>query len=426
MIRRVLVLLSLGLNAGLALACWQLWIIPKLVTPTTVPPRVMRLAAELSLEGGPTQRPPVVGQNAPPWRWSDLASTDFIAYRDNLRAVGCPEKTVRDILESELDHWFFERSQPIADALQPRFWDLAAQRGRDAFEEIEGQLQQLWEEREKLSASILDDRTQEINRFPPREAFARQYYWLPADVQSQLADLDAQYSLASIERAEEIKRRENSEPTPEDRARDEQLRSEYEAAHRALLGDFADEYDLRNSGSNWAGGLAGFEPTEEEWRAVTRAQTELNAAVQRMPRDASFYAALMMQRYGIMPGNSPENQEVADIQARYDTAVRDIFGPERYTEYQRAGDEAYRQTRRVTQRLGLDDNAAIRAWDIQRDTQAAIEQLRAIPELDAAGRQIALNQIVAEAAGALQHTLGDRGFATYQQYAGQWLQTPHP
>jgi hypothetical protein len=382
----------------------------------------MRHASELSLEGGSTQRPPVVGQNAPPWQWSDLASTDFIAYRENLRAVGCPEKTVRDILESELDHWFFERSQPIADALQPSFWDLAAQRGRDAFEEIEGQFQQLWEEREKLSASILDDRTPGINRFPPREAFARQYYWLPADLQSQLVDLDAQYSLASIERAEEIKRRENSEPTPEDEARAGQLRSEYEAAHRALLGDFADEYDLRNSGSNWAAGLAGFEPTEEEWRAVTRAQTELNAA---LTRDGS-YAALMMQRYGIMPGNSPENQEVADAQARYDTAVRDIFGPERYTEYQRAGDEAYRQTRRVTQRLGLDDNAAIRAWDIQRDAQAAMQQLRAIPGLDATGRQMALDQITAEAASALQHTFGNPGFATYQQYAGKWLQTPQP
>jgi hypothetical protein len=356
--------------------------------------------------------------------WSDQASTDFIAYRDNLRAVGCPDKTVRDILDSELDHWFFERSQPIVDAVQPRFWDLAAQQG--AFEEVGGELQQLWEEREKLSASILDDRTPEINRFPPREAFARQYYWLPADLQSQLVDLDAQYSLASIERAEEIQRRENSEPTPDDEARAGQLRSEYEAAHRALLGDFADEYDLRNSGSNWAAGLAGFEPTEEEWRAVTRAQTELNAAVQRMPRDASYYAALMMQRYGIRPGNNPENQELADAQARYDTAVRDIFGPERYTEYQRAGDEAYRQTRRVTQRLGLDDNAAIRAWDIQRDAQAALQQIRAIPELDATGRQMAYDRITAEAASALQHTLGNAGFATYQQYAGKWLQTPPP
>jgi hypothetical protein len=106
--------------------------------------------------------------------------------------------------------------------------------------------------------------------------------------------------------------------------------------------------------------------------------------------------------------------------------VRDIFGPERYTEYQRAGDEAYRQTRRVTQRLGLDDTAANRAWDIQRDAQAAIQQLRAIPGLDANGRQMALDQISAEAASALQHTLGNPGYATYQQYAGKWLQTPQP
>jgi hypothetical protein len=364
-------------------------------------------------------------------RWTDLASTDFIAYRDNLRAVGCPEKTIRDILEAELNHWFDQRRQPIVDAFQLRFWDLAAQQGEKAVEEVEDQLQRLLEDRERLLTAVLPEQTpaRAIDRTPLRQTFARRYYWLPADLQSQLVDLDEQHWLATCEHGEEINRRESRESTPEDHARGEQLRSEYEAAQRALLGEFATEYDLRNSGSSWAARLAGFEPTEDEWRAVTMAQTELNAAINSagpLPK----YEALMFQRYGIVPGkgsvSGEASQAVADAQARYDSAVGDIFGPQRYAEYQRAGDEAYHQTQRVTQRLGLDDNDANHAWDIQRAAQAAMQQLHANPGLDATERQVALREITAEAAGALRSALGNRGFETYQEYAGAWLRTTTP
>jgi hypothetical protein len=358
-------------------------------------------------------------------RWNDLASTDFFVYRDNLRAIGCPEKTVRDILESELDQWLFERRQPIVDALQPRFWQLAAQRGEEGFDEIQPQLQLLQSDRDAMFAAVLGepkpDPTLESRRL--RESLARRYHWLPPELQAQLLELEEQHMKARHHLQSELDHPDGSEMTSEENQRWKQLRTDHDAAHRALLGDFAEEFDLRSSGSGWAGNLVGFEPTEDEWRAVTKAQAELAAVKNRGEPD---YEAIMLQRYGIIPG-SPDypkpkpKPDIADAQARYEARIQAAFGPERYAEYQRAGDHSYQQARRVTERLGLDDAVAVDTWEIQRATQAAVEQIYANTELDAALRQAALEQITAESRAILRSTLGDHGFDAYQEYAGSWL-----
>ncbi|MCL4177926.1 MAG: hypothetical protein KJ072_09295 [Verrucomicrobia bacterium] len=423
MSRRFLLLLSLGLNAALGLTFWHWWTTPQPAIPLTLPARAMRLPSPSpSPEPKDSQSTVASTTNL---HWNDLASTDFFVYRDNLRAIGCPEKTVRDILESELDQWLFERCQPILDALQPRFWQLAAQRGEEGFEEIHSQLQLLQNERDAMLAAVVGEQEPDpaLESRRRRESHARRYHWLPPELQAQLLELEEQYRLAQRRLQSEFDHPDDGEWTPEENQRWSQLRTEHDAAHRALLGDFAEESDLRASGSGWAGRLAGFEPTEDEWRAVTKAQAELNVVINRGGRD---YEALMLQRYGLIPGSpdspNPKPQpDVADAQARFEASVQAAFGPERYAEYQRAGDSSYQQTRRVTERLGLDDNLAVHAWEIQRATQAAAEQLRANTELDAARRQAALDRITAESLATLRSALGDRGFETYQEYAGSWL-----
>jgi len=45
------------------------------------------------------------------FRWSDLESTDYRAYIANLRGVGCPEATVRDIITADVDAAIFAPSR---------------------------------------------------------------------------------------------------------------------------------------------------------------------------------------------------------------------------------------------------------------------------------------------------------------------------
>src|SRR5262245_45431219 len=45
---------------------------------------------------------PAVTRTAP-FHWSDLESTDYHQYIANLRAIGCPEQTIRDIIIADIN-----------------------------------------------------------------------------------------------------------------------------------------------------------------------------------------------------------------------------------------------------------------------------------------------------------------------------------
>lgn len=437
--RRRLLRLSLGLNVCPVVTVAFLWAWPAPVLPVAVPERVPRLLAPPPVTESSIPAPP-----APParLRWSDLASTNFLTYRDNLRAVGCPEKTVRDIVRAEIDDWFVRRRQPWVDALQPRFWELAA-RGSKAFEEVKEWLEAFQKERNALLREILGpDRLDPAAAASRRESFAEWYGWVPLELRLQLVELEERRWQAERALRDEVAARADQSWTAEDDARLKALGDEHDATRRKLLGDLVDEFDLRNSFSAfWAADLAGFEPTEAEWRAVTLAGIEYEKAQREAGRSMDIR---IMKRYGLSPAGAgahgraeldPEAQTEATRRqqaaleaaaARYQASLQAAFSPERFAEYQRASDGNYRQTRAVTQRLGLGDEVANQAWQIQRAAQNAVEQLRARPDLDDASRQVALREIRAEAERSLRVTLGERAIAPYQEYAGGWLQALAP
>ena len=66
------------------------------------------------------QSPPPADSSPPPglpFRWSQIASEDLKIYRDNLRAIGCPELTVREIMRAVINELF----GPRAGASWPHF-----------------------------------------------------------------------------------------------------------------------------------------------------------------------------------------------------------------------------------------------------------------------------------------------------------------
>lgn len=438
--RRLLLVLSGGLNVALGFLLWQLWTWPAPPAPLRLPDRPARVASAPVTTNAPALSPAPTTSGAR-LHWADLASTNFLAYRDNLRAVGCPEKTVRDILESEINAEFARRRRPLLDQLQSQFWDFAARgMGDDGVEGAGDRFKSLKEERDALIEEVLggappDPAAEETER---RERFAEQYDWAPAELRSQLVELDVQGWKEQRRLAEEIAAREDSSWTQVDHARRQQLQAEQAAARTELLGDLAAEFERRRSSAgHWAANAAGFEATEEEWRTVADAKAAWDRAqAANQPR----MDAELMRRYGLLPDGvqadqpgetgTPQEQEaarkireaeIAAAEARYQETLASTLGPERLAEFERAQDDAYQQTRRVTRRLGLDDQSAARAWEIERAARETAKQLRENAAIDAAARDAALREIQAEAERSLRATLGERGLAPYREYAGGWL-----
>jgi hypothetical protein len=48
-----------------------------------------------------------------PFHWSQIESGDYRIYVANLRAIGCPEQTIRDIIMADVDSLYADRRQPL-------------------------------------------------------------------------------------------------------------------------------------------------------------------------------------------------------------------------------------------------------------------------------------------------------------------------
>lgn len=409
--------------------------------PGTRPPVKTHPPLTRSLRSDPTPAPPTEpGTRVAEFHWRQLLAEDLKVYRDNLRAIGCPEATVRDIMLAEINDRFAVRRRAILDPLELRFWDVLAfqtTNGRDneGLEKTTEPLEKLKQERQALIDEVLgpEPTDQEAMQAQRLRQVQTELAWLPAEKRQQILALEADFMKRQQALADEIQNRTDKNWTSQDRQNSAELTRQLEQQRRALLSpEEQSEYDLHRSGAaNWAANLAGFEPTEDEWHTVAKLTKEADDA------RAKIRPAMdpqMMQRYGLAPPASTPDAPltVADreaqlqaIKASQDAAMQAALG-DRFAEYQRASDGDYQQLMRVTQRLGMSDNVAN---DVFAMRQAALQQADAVrgnASLSPETQQAALNAIQQQTMQALQQTLGADALPIYQQYGGQWLQQLNP
>ena len=421
---RVVLWCSIFLNAALAGVLWILWTWPR---PVELPSRLVRVAAAPANAPVPgTNPPPPAPSAAPPdvpFHWSQVASINFVRYRDGLRALGCPEQTVREIIESEINAWFAQRRRPILDALQPRFWESVGRGGKDAFESFDDALDALRDERRNLLAEVLGERPRadDVELADSREEWARDLAWLPAAEQEKLVGLEER-------RWRQIRALEagigERAWTAEDHTRRREIDEAFAKARREALGEHLGDFEARQSAEGrWVESLTGFETTEAEWRTVTEALRAQEAQRKADPRSSQAGTAATARPRND-PGEAFAQREAAEAARK--GILQTTLGPERYADYERASSGAFQQTRRVTRRLGLADETAVHAWEIERAASATAGELRANAVLDEDRRRTALEEVHAEALRSLRQVLGDEGSRVYRKYAGGWLGTLVP
>jgi len=89
----------------LAALCW-VWMRPE----KRMAEAPAQTAAETTATAGPT---PKAQAAAPVFHWSQLDAADFATFVKNLRDIGCPEATIRDIVRGELREIYAEKRQEI-------------------------------------------------------------------------------------------------------------------------------------------------------------------------------------------------------------------------------------------------------------------------------------------------------------------------
>ncbi|MGB7748022.1 MAG: hypothetical protein WBN75_12115 [Verrucomicrobiia bacterium] len=413
---RLVIWLSLTLNLALAAGICRLPKSPAAPVPVATaahPTAVASLPSPSPADGSAPQETP--------FRWSQAASENLKIYRDNLRAIGCPEPTLREIIHSEINERFGARRRSILAAFQNQFWDRMRRgefmdRRRRVQMEGEKLLVDLSAERQKLIADVLgqDALTTEVERQSRRVEQERRLSWLSPEKRAKLIELEAQHQQLLAEWAGSIGLRVNGVPTSEDEDRIQKLQQEFEDAEKQLLTpEELDELRLRESDvADWAGSLPGFEPSEDAWRSMTEARAEYEAA----------------QRNLSDPGLSDEDRARLSQEAdsRFQDQLKAALGDDQYAQYQRASNEQFQDLYNVAERYGLPDDVAVQAFQIQQTALAQAKQVSEDPNLSPEARQSALTAIEQETERTLSGTLGANAFSTYKQLGSSWLQAMVP
>jgi hypothetical protein len=406
---KVWLTISLGLNAVLAaLLAWLAGVAPGGHTPFARSPELTnRLVRSSKISVRPLPIPtPTTNEVTEPFNWSRLESQDYRVYVANLRSVGCPDATIRDIITADVSELFRRRVKELVDPVLSQFWELLAdkEKFKNLVDERETQLRNLKDEREAVLDELLGGDARRLAddeeaRQQQREARSQNLEFLSADKREACLAIEDKFN--------QLRRQLGSATPPLPRAEAlaafERLQRQQDVEIQQALGaeDWA-EYKLRQSGfAQVRQRLAGFDATEDEMRAIVRIREEIGPA----------------------PGSGPPAGRPGDsaTQQAQQQALEDLLGKDRLAEFERAQDTRFQEVYQVIDRLELSPDVAADAFAMRKAAEDQSREIQTNQALSPADRDDLLKSIRAETERSLAETLGEAGYNLYRNRFGYWL-----
>jgi len=387
---RSLLLLSLLVNAVLAAGVVYFLRPAAPRVPSASPVRAVVTAPAVSAASSTAVAPAVIVITNR-FQWRELESTNYEVFVANLRAVGCPEKTVRDLVLADLRAAFHARMRAESPAVP--FWTGGRERARL---EREGQ-----ERETRLSAEFaaLAKRLLGVDWRPDDEIeddLTNQA--LTRFIAGPLAEETFQRLAAILEKFDRIKTHLNDAEDgivlPEDLERRRQARAQFQAELSAVLTPAQmDEFFAR------VNGVPDASPNlQREAMDVTPAEHRALCVL----RSRHFDPLTEM-----MELEEPSEEEQTRAEAGFQAEVRAFLGDARFADFERSQDDDFRSLYRVAAE-DLGRAAVVKAHEVSRLAHSEAERLAADPVLDAADRQQRLAQVTALTEAELRRLLGEK------------------
>ena len=358
--------------------------------PLDIPPSTNTLSKqELSLPSGRAR--PHVAKVVETGRfqiWSSLESTNLLLYAENLRSVGCPEKTVCDIVVPALDRWMGDRfaeislSQSIAGS---NYW-ATGKRRREINAEFRRQGDNVRQARREIRKSLLCTDTNGFGIKSTREFLV--FGFLADD---RLAAMD-QLLAKSKERIEiwEGKGWGSRGRTGVFREASDlqQIRAEKRAfdADLAKLLPVADFEELTVRSYSWD--RDSFDQTNSPFGDLRISPGELRSLTMLRVKAEQFSIPMLNPYADLLDDEPPDSQSplsVDDLTA--------LLGPQRTAEFIRAIDPSYIEARELLTFHELPVELANAGYDLIQQSLPALKELRTIAGQDFSSARHAMQEI---------------------------------
>ena len=336
---RAFALISLGVNL-LLIGAWLL--LPR-------HPLAGSLATQARADettGGPS-RPNVVLRRQL-FSWQEVESPDYPTYITNLKNIGCPEQTIRDIIIADVNSLYARRRALELVTPEQQWWrsepdtnvvQVAVEKARVLDSERRNLLTQLlgpsWESGDLVNLPrpshpgvLLDG--------PVLGA-------LPGDAKQAIQDINAR-SEARMQSYLDLVRQQGKTPDPVELAKlRQQTRDDLtRVLPPGQLEEFLLRYSQEANGLRTdLGQLRYFNATPDEFRAMFRAIDSVDQQIALLADSTD--------------PNSVQNRQA--LEAQRDNALKIALGADRYAEYQMLHDPLYRQAVATAQQAGTPDSA---------------------------------------------------------------------
>lgn len=316
------------------------------------------------------------------WSWSQLAMDPLPAYRDGLRAIGCPDASIREILEPLVFRQFRERCRREVTPLSVSFWQRLSGGINKTTKEVQSIAERLKQEHERALGDLLGalstGSSAEASSADPVTQF------LPAETRSALqAALDRhQVRIANIYNSPDIKGTNQA-------ARLALLEAEYkEELANLLSSDQSAEYRRRSSNHAGLRMLEGIELSESDVKAVVE----------------------LLER----------TEQGSDAAARK-AELKALLGEDRAAELERAQDSNYQLLHELGRRAEIPSENTAALWEAQKSAENAARELASNTALPTADREASMAVLRESIEASAEKLLGARGVSAWRHMRSDWL-----
>lgn len=384
---RLILLLSLGLNIAFALI---LIYSPHSVESLAMPNRSPRF----QLPQSPTQIPPKVLVRKQFFSWSEIESEDYAKYIENLRSIDCPEPTIRDIIEADVNQLYAKRRAKEVPPLLQNWWQ--SRPDAELIRSRELKLKGLDDERRSLLAKLLgpgwervehQDELLSANQLEFDGPALGALSWETKELVQQLVSNWEQKQKAYIEAQNEAGKKVDLAELARMR---QQLRTELA---QSLNPGQMEEFLLRYSDTadRLRANLDGFNANSEEFRRLFKIRDDLEQQI------ALYYG-------GEDAASTAKRQQLLKQQ---EESIKQALGPERAKEYQMNLDPLFREARELANVYQAPADKVLPVYEVNRLAAAAQAQIKNDTSLSIEERERALQLISEDQKKSIRSILGN-------------------
>ncbi len=341
--------------------------------------------------------------------WQSVESPDYKEYIANLRSVGCPDETIRDIIIADVNKLYDAKKKLIRGAAKKfEYWKggnpMAAMMGdSDTMQKTRA----LDEEKNAVLRALgiePDFKTAAAEMVNPLE---NMFDFLPEEKKTQMMKLmtDMQTKMAKTMEG-------GGRPDPEQIAK---VQKEMEAAVKKMLTpEESLNFDLRMSmtANMMRMQVAGWDPDEKEFLETFKMRKAFDDEFSPMTRGNE---------------SDTERKRREESEKALKEQLKQTMGEQRYKDYELSQDWNFQNTVQSLKRANLGVAEAKQVVEMKKLAEDQASQLRNNSSLSTEERTAALTAIQTETEKALLKSLGDKGMEAYSRgNNASWLKNLAP